>query len=588
MSLFHFIRPEWFLAILPLFVFYWLLQRLQLKNKSWQAFCDKNLLPYLFEKKEIHQKKRPLYLLLIAGLLAITALAGPTWEQRAQPVFKTQSALIIVLDLSLSMDATDIKPSRITRALHKVEDILQQRKEGQTALIVYAADAFTVTPLTEDTATISSQIKSLNTAIMPAQGSNTAKALTLAHSLFTQTSQIKGHVLLITDGINDAAINITESLLSPRYTLSVLGIGTTNGSPIPIATGGFLKDNSGAIVIPKLDQQQLQKLALSGSGSFRFLTTDDSDILHLLKPLESGLNDKQTKSTELNTDTWFEAGPWLLLALLPLAVFVFRKGYLFFLALSVFTQPEPSYAFEFDQLWKNQNQQAHELLDNNKANEAADLFSDNKWKAAAEYKSGQYNKALKSYQTLDQEKPDNLYNLANTQAQLGQYDKALENYNKLIEQDPTHSDAKYNRDQIEKMQQQEQDNKDDKNKSSESKDDKSSDKKSDSKSDEEKSTKDDSDKDSEAKPKEPDNKKDSKKSDNESNKNNSDKEKQQTPAENKEQTPDTKDSKLSKEQQQANEQWLRRIPDDPGGLLRRKFQYQSQQRQNSKSGEPQW
>ncbi len=589
MSLFHFIRPEWFLAIFPLIVFYWLLQRLQLQNKSWQSFCDKKLLPYLFESSDIKQKKRPLFLFMIAGLLTITALAGPTWEKRPQPVFKKQSALIIVLDLSRSMDATDIKPSRVTRALHKIEDILQQRTEGQTALIVYAADAFTVTPLTEDTATISSQIKSLNTAIMPAQGSNTSKALELAHSLFKQTSQIKGHILLITDGINENAIKVTESLLSPQYTLSVLGVGSTDGAPIPLSSGVFLKDSSGAIVIPKVNQSQLKKLASTASGSFRFLTTDDSDILHLLKPLNSGLDQNQTESTELNTDTWFEAGPWLLLALLPLAAFAFRKGYLFFIVFFILPQPESAHAFELNQLWKNQNQQARELFQKNNAGEAAKLFSDKKWKAAAQYKSGQYKKALESYQQLDQSNPDILYNLANTQAQLGQYDKALENYNKLIEENPNHGDAKHNRDQVEKLQQK-QDKEDSKDSSSKDNKDDASDKKSDEGQSSDDNKSDSDKKDSEQKSS------DSKESDNKSSDKN--KEKSQEDAKQQEPSSDKKnkdnaqesiqDNELSKEQQQANEQWLRRIPDDPGGLLRRKFKYQSQQRQNSNSGEQQW
>ena len=589
MSLFHFLRPEWFLAILPLFIFYWLLQKLQLQNKSWQSFCDKNLLPHLFEKTELQKKKRPLFLLIIAGLIAITALAGPSWEMRPQPVFKKQSALIIVLDLSRSMDASDIKPSRLTRAVHKVEDILQQRKEGQTALIVFAADAFTVTPLTEDTATISSQVKSLNTSIMPAQGSHAGKAIELAHSLFKQTSQVKGHILLITDGVDDHAFEVTESLLSPNYTLSVLAVGTKDGAPIPLSSGGFFKDNSGAIVIPRIDQSKLRKLALSASGSFRFLSTDDNDIKYLLKPLYTGLDQDQTESTELNTDIWFETGPWLLLLLLPIAAFAFRKGYLFILVLFILPQPEPVYAFELNQLWKNQNQQAQELFNNNKAKEAAEIFSNSKWKAAAEYKSGQYQKALESYQQLDNSNPDNLYNLANTQAQLGQYDKALENYNKLIEQNPNHSDAKYNRDQIEKMQQQKnQQNKKDKDKKKDS-----SDKKNDTPSDKPPEKQDSADK----KQKNEDNKNSNKDEPEKNEQDDSSKDKkkpEESKQSNKQQQDQAKEQPapqqdpLSKEQQQANEQWLRRIPDDPGGLLRRKFKYQSQQRQNTNPGDQQW
>ena len=593
MSLFHFIRPEWFFAVIPLLLLYWLLTRMQLQSKSWQSFCDQALLPHLFNQSLVQKQKRPLFLLLLAGMLAITALAGPSWEKRPQPVFKKQSALVIMLDLSRSMDAADIKPSRLKRSLHKIDDILKQRKEGQTALIVFAADAFTVTPLTEDTATISSQVKSLSTQIMPAQGSHSEKAIKLAHALFKQSSLLKGHMLLITDGMNETSIDAIRSELSSNYSLSILGVGTEDGAPIPAAEGGFFKDSDGAIVIPKLNSAALAQLALTGSGSYRQLSTDDSDISHLLSPLNTVLDPDQSESTELNTDSWFETGPWLLLALLPLAAFAFRKGYLFVLLVLTLPHSEPGYAFEFSQLWKNNNQQAQTLLNNNQPQQAAEKFTDPKWKAAAEYKSGQYQKALKSYQQLDQNNAENLYNLANTQAQLGQYEQALENYNKVIEKNPNHNDAKSNRDQVEKLQQQSQQQKNKNNKDN----DKNKDQKQDNNSDKDGES-------SEQKDSAENNKEQDNKSDSEADKNTDQKEKDQQKQENNQQEKqsekekqanqekDTQDSKadspLSEEQKQANEQWLRRIPDDPGGLLKRKFRYQSQQRKNSDSGEQQW
>ena len=595
MSLFHFLRPEWFFAVMPLLLFYLLLTRMQLQSKSWQSFCDQALLPHLFNQSLVKKQKRPLFLLLLAGMLAITALAGPSWEKRPQPVFKKQSALVIMLDLSRSMDAADIKPSRLKRALHKIDDILKQRKEGQTALIVFAADAFTVTPLTEDTTTISSQVKSLSTQIMPAQGSHSEKAIKLAHALFKQSSLLKGHMLLITDGINQNAIDTIRGELSSHYSLSILGVGTEDGAPIPAAEGGFFKDSNGAIVIPKLNPAPLSQLALAGSGSYRQLSTDDSDISHLLSPLNTVLDPEQSESTELNTDSWFEAGPWLLLALLPLAAFTFRKGYLFALLVLVLPHSEPGYAFEFSQLWKNNNQQAKTLLDQNQPGQAAEKFTDPNWKAAAEYKSGQYQKALESYLQLDQNNAENLYNLANTQVQLGQYDEALENYNKVIEKNPNHSAAKHNRIQAEKLQRQQAQQKKNNSKGSDkNKNNKNKEKKSEQQSD--------NDTDKNGKPSDDSANSDRKQNDNaDANKDSEQKIKddktndQQVQSENEKQgdkdrevQENNTDQSLSKEQQQANEQWLRRIPDDPGGLLKRKFRYQSQQRQNSDSGEQQW
>lgn len=605
MSLFHFLRPEWFLAVIPLVIFYWLLRRLQLQNKSWHSFCDKDLLPFLFKQNTAHHKKPFLSALFIGGVLTIISLAGPTWEKRPQPVFKKQSALVIILDLSRSMDATDIKPSRLTRAVHKIEDILKLRTEGQTALIVYAGDAFTVTPLTEDTATISSQIKSLSTNIMPSQGSQTHKAIELAHQLFKRTSLQSGHVLLITDGINNDSFDSVKKHLQNKYTLSVLGIGTADGAPIPLAEGGFFKDRSGAIVIPKLNQEKLHQLALTGSGTFQTLSTTDSDIDILLRPLNGIHGDEQSKSTDLNTDSWFETGPWLLLPVLVISLLAFRKGYLFVLAFIFIQLPEPAYALDWSSLWQNNNQQARQLLQDNKAAQAAEKFSDKRWKAGAEYKAGNYKQALETYKDLQSSDPDIQYNLANTQAQLGMYDDALQTYNKIIENNPGHSDAIHNRDLIEKMQQ--QDNK----QSDKNQPDNSKSKDEDKDKDKDKSNSKDSESSSDNKDSASDKKQDSDKSEDSkksqqsesnnqnepSDENNKDKqaEQEQTskPTEENKQNDQQKKTKglqdqPSKEQQQANEQWLRRIPDDPGGLLRRKFKYQTEQRPNNSNGDQQW
>jgi len=602
MDQFHFIRPEWFYALIPLLIIYSMLLRQRLQSRSWQSFCEPELLPHLFNSEQITQRKRPLVLFLITGLLVITALAGPSWEKRPQPVFKKQSALVIALDLSRSMDAVDIKPSRLKRALHKIEDILQKRKEGQTALVAYADNAFAVTPLTNDIATISSQVKSLSTDIMPVQGSHPERALSLAYDLFKQASYLTGHIILITDGVSENSLKKIQQQRQSAYSISVLAIGSAEGSPIPLSSGGFFKDSQGGIVIPKMETQLLRQLAFSGAGSLRTLSANDSDLTQLLAPLDSILGDDNKQATELNTDSWFEAGPWLLLLVMPLATLAFRKGYLFSLVFFLSPLPEPAYAFDWQQLWKNNNQQAQQLLKEDKASEAAEKFTDKKWKAAAQYKAGQFDQALESYQQLDQTKPDNLYNLANTQAQLGQFDQALETYNKLIEMQPDHADAKNNRDLTEKIKQQQQSNQQ-KQKGSQS--DQQQQKDSADQSDQDGQTQ-DKQQSTEAKDSAEDQQQFDQQQSDQQNSESDDKANQaekksvqedqgqeQAQHRSEKEKPEevqskTTDNSLSKEQQQANEQWLRRIPDDPGGLLRRKFKYQSQQQPQPKNGEPQW
>ncbi|MEN8261658.1 MAG: VWA domain-containing protein, partial [Pseudomonadota bacterium] len=177
MAEFHFLRPLWFLAILPLVLLLWFLWRRNRRAGQWATVCDARLLPHILIQRNGRRSPWPLTLFATGGVLAVTALAGPAWEQLPTPVFRTESYLVIALDLSRSMDAADIKPSRLIRARYKLADILELRTEGQTALIVYAAVAFTVPPLTDDTATIASQLPALTTGLVPVQGSHAGRAL---------------------------------------------------------------------------------------------------------------------------------------------------------------------------------------------------------------------------------------------------------------------------------------------------------------------------------------------------------------------------------------------------------------------------
>ncbi|MGR9073187.1 MAG: VWA domain-containing protein, partial [Gammaproteobacteria bacterium] len=158
MAEFHFIRPLWLLSLLPYSALLWLAFKNKLGQGDWTGVCDAELLPYILERRAGKTSRGPAVCVAAAAFLAIVALAGPTWERLPSPAFRNDAALVILLDLSRSMDAADVKPSRLVRARYKIADMLKRRKDGQTALAVYAADAFTVTPLTDDVETINSQL----------------------------------------------------------------------------------------------------------------------------------------------------------------------------------------------------------------------------------------------------------------------------------------------------------------------------------------------------------------------------------------------------------------------------------------------
>lgn len=325
-SQFHFIRPLWLLALLPYLLIAGLMLRHKLQQGNWSQVCDAELLPYILQQKAASQSRWPFITGAIAGLLSIFALAGPAWERLPSPVFRNDAALVIILDLSRSMDAGDIKPSRLTRARYKIADILHQRKDGQTALLVYAGDAFTVTPLTDDTETINSQLNALQTSIMPVQGNNIALALQKAVRLFKQAGLPRGQILLVTDGI-DGDDALSEARRLGNYQLSVLGVGTPDGAPVKSDAGGFLKDRQGNIIVPKLNSDALRKLAQAGGGIYQTITANDHDIKQLLLTLaRQSAQGPDPQRSELKLEQWEDQGPWLLLLVLPMAALAFRRG----------------------------------------------------------------------------------------------------------------------------------------------------------------------------------------------------------------------------------------------------------------------
>jgi len=586
---FHFIRPYWLLALIPYLVLLMVMLRNKLSQGNWSAVCDAALLPYLLQQKAVNQSRWPITTGAIAALLAIVALAGPTWERLPSPVFRNDAALIIALDLSRSMDAADIKPSRLVMARYKIADILKQRKDGQTALLVYAGDAFTVTPLTDDTETIDSQLSALNTDIMPSQGSNTVSALEKAVELFKQSGLQKGQILLVTDGVDvDKTMAAVKSL--DKYQLSILGVGTDDGAPIAVPEGGFLKDEQGNIVVPKLNSSDLAKLAKAGNGVYQTITADNADIQAVLANVDRSVQQQGKQNDNLVLDQWAEKGPWLLLLVLPLAALTFRKGLLCVALLLMLPLPKNSYALGWQDLWQTRDQQAQQAYKRQDYAKAAEQFENPDWKAAAHYKAGEYDKALESLKISKSE--SSAYNLGNALAKAGQLEEAVKAYEKALAVNPNDADAKHNKEIVEKeLEKQKQDQQQDDKQQSK---------------DDSQQNKDQSEKSGEQQPDQNNNedKPEQKPEQKPSDKQPSDEKQQQDQAEQKkpeaekpqqaeqgkdeakqqekEQTP--VEAEPSDEQKQANEQWLKRIPDDPAGLLKRKFKYQYKQRGGQESG----
>ncbi|MDH3587472.1 MAG: VWA domain-containing protein, partial [Gammaproteobacteria bacterium] len=519
------------------------------------------------------------------------SLAGPAWQRIEQPVYRSDQALVVALDLSRSMDAQDVAPSRMLRARLKILDILERRASGQTALVVYSSNAFTVTPLTNDNDTIAALVNSLSTDIMPSRGSYPAAAIYKGRQLLDQAGAAFGEVLLITDGGSSPATErAARDLRDAGYTLSVLGAGTKEGAPIPKLSGGFVTDQAGRIAVARLEERGLRELAMSGSGRYATLSSDGRDLDYLMA---GEVGTRKSSDDSLATDQWREEGPWLALLLLPLGALAFRRGWVVMLAIAVLPLSQPAEASLWDDLWFNKDQQAQRQLEAGKAADAAGLFEDPEWRAVAEYEAGAYAQSAARF--AEQDDLRNLYNLGNALARQGEFDSAIDAYEQVLEADPDNEDAAFNRDLLKQMQDQEsqQQNQGDDQQSSDQSGGDSQESESDASSQNESS----------------EGSSDSQSQSGEQNASQRDdemseedmqalQEELQRAAEEAEkeagqQSPQLSEEQLEalrreQEQQQAMEQWLRRIPNDPGGLLRRKFRYQYQRMGRDQDGNNLW
>jgi len=546
--------------------------------------------------------------LFLSGCLGLIALSGPVWEQLEQPVFRKQSAWVVVLDLSRSMDAGDIVPTRLSRARHKLVDLLKQRGEGQTALIVYAAAPFVVSPLTQDAGTIIAQVSALNTALMPRQGSRPDIALKKAGGLLRQAGVTSGRVLLMTDGLDNvpqsALENAVSTLKNQGHRLSILGVGTLEGAPITLPDGGFLKDEKGAIVIPKLNEMTLLQLARLGGGDYARLSVTESDIAKLFAEEAAQRFETETEDTGMTADRWREEGPWLLLPLLPIAALAFRRGVLAVFLLFLMFIPVSAHALDWDSLWSRQDQRAAGLFENEDEAAAAELFEDPEWKAASHYRAGDYELSIAALEGIDS--ADALYNKGNALAQLGRLPEALQAYDEALKADPEHEDAQYNRAQIKaRLDQQNKDNQQKQEGQGQPQDGEEGEPSEQSNEGQENQDGEGNESDTEAANasgadgQEKDEAQSTQQGEKGDPSESEEKQKAEDAKGQEKQDETQKDGGLSESQraelseegesQLANEQWLRRIPDDPGGLLRRKFYLQSQKnRQNGQNEEKAW
>jgi len=505
---FHFIRPWWLLAFFALLIVLFILKKIRYYQSPWQHFIPAHLANALLENSQSKGKQstssQPHYWLkpFIIGSCITIALAGPAWQKLPQPVYQLERGAVLIMDMSYSMFATDVKPNRLTRARYKAIDLLKRINEGDVGLIAYAGDAFIISPLTQDIKNIELLLPSLSPDIMPVHGANALAALTLADKTLKNAGHVSGDIYWFTDDIdNEEMSDIYDWANNNNHKVNILGVGSKTGAPIKLSNGKLLKDNKGAIVIPKLPENRLAAISKRSRGVYHTMTNDDADIkaltAHLNPSLDDKINSRSSKGDNdqqshpqskqaMQGDQYQEQGPWVLIIILPLLLTYFRRGssilamtwlmpLTLLFGLSSFS-PVSFAASESDtvtssdkskseasansarqlwqDMWKTPDQQAQEHYQQKDYSQAAKQFEDSQWQGSAHYKAGDYEQALQAFKQSDSAQA--LYNQGNSLAQLQKVDEAIDAYKKALEKDPELSDAQDNLEKLEALKKQQE------------------------------------------------------------------------------------------------------------------------------------
>jgi len=626
MHLFHFLRPWWLLGLLALPLIGWLSRGRDRGQVALSHLVDPALLPHLLRGRA-STTRLPMWLFLLGWTLCALALAGPTWSRVEQPLYARRAPQVVAISLSQQMLARDVAPSRIDRARYKARDLLRANQDGLNALIGYAGEAFVVAPLTADAHSLDDLLDAMAPDTMPVDGDNAAAAIDRGVALIHDGKAGGGSLVLITNHADGAAQAAARKALTAGVHVSVLGVGTPTGGPVPSLDGGFLRDAAGNVVLSRRDDASLGALAAAGGGRYVVMSADHSDISALHGELRTA---KATRADGQSGDEWQDRGAWLLLPLLLIAALAFRRGWLLVVPLLVLPLfPGKASATSWQDLWQRPDQQAAQALRQGDAKRAQQVARDPAWRGAAAYRAGDYKSAAQSLQQVPGS--DGAYNLGNALARQGEYKQAITAYDDALKRDPANADAKANRQAVEdwmrkQQQQSPQDQKEHeghdgkKNRSSPGEQGKAG--KQDAKGQQqngkgqdqpsEQSGKGDKPQDDSGKSESPQNK---------DGKGNTDQGKPQSAREQAEQKAQAERAQQALKQQidaalakQADDKSkdthqlgalakddpqarlpadlrhaLQRVPDDPGGLLRRKFQLEYQQRHggaNHEDGEP--
>ncbi|KZM44171.1 hypothetical protein OA92_05605 [Marinomonas sp. SBI22] len=564
-DLIYFSDPNYLILIAFVIFLYIVKKENKVEQNQLSSFIDAKLLRHLVSDKS--GKRLPSWVGIVLVSLLIVGIAGISWEKKVEKKYITPMQTILILDQSLSMYATDIKPNRLTRVKQKVQDLLVSIKEGYIALTAYAGDAFVISPFSQDKSTLKHFLLALDPLIMPLYGSDIQQAFSTSLGLISDPAQYT-NIILFTDDVNESDFaNIKQQLSGYNVKLNIIGVGSNEGASILLPDGNTLRTSAGQ-VIAKLPVKELNQLARELGANYYSSDLLPSDIEAILSTPISN-QDKAVEAKSQSVD-WVDKGHWFALPFLIWLLYQFRAGVMLALFVAILPFSPKADAIGLDWFY-TQDQKAQKLVDQGDWESAQALFENPKWQAASQYALGNYDAAAEQLNLLnEQQNSASLeYNKGNSLALAGNLDDAIASYKNALKIKPEFTEAQQNLDYLEKLKQnqekqQNENNQQSKDEEQESKDqDQDQDSQSNSQSDPSK------EKDEQNKQEEEQQPENSPDQDN----------KDATTQEQQEQTPPKQeDDPLTSEEQVALNQWMRQIQDDPGGLLKRKLWYLHQEK----------
>ncbi len=317
--MFRFANPHflWLLLIVPGMIVFYLFTQYK-KKQDLKKYGNPRLLKALMPDVAYGKQRLKFYLQLLALALLVIVLARPQFGSKLEMVKKNGVEIMVALDVSNSMLARDIAPSRLDKAKQMLSRIVDKLEDDKIGLIVFAGDAFTQLPITSDYVSAKMFMSSISPKMVSAQGTSIGAAINLAARSFTPNESSDKAIVIITDGENHEgnAIEAAEAAYKKGIKVNVVGIGALQGAPVPDDNGGFRKDRQGNTVVSKLNEEMAKEIAAAGHGLYARADNTNSALNALVAEIETMNKTELESSVYSDYDEQYQMVVWILLVLI--------------------------------------------------------------------------------------------------------------------------------------------------------------------------------------------------------------------------------------------------------------------------------